>query len=78
MLADNYNHSEDFWINEVEGGANEGEPLIYVPLNALSRGIAMGLAIKLDISVFVKGNNYVFSTSKDFTEALQLEEDTLH
>ena len=77
MQTDFNNNSEDFWIDVVEGSANEGEPLIYVPLAALSRGIAMALAIKLDITVFMKGNNYLFSTSKEFTEALKLEEDTL-
>ena len=78
MQANLYNHSEDFWINVVEGSAYEGEPLIYVPLAALSRGVAMALAKKLDITVFMKGDNYLFSTSREFTEALKLEEDTLH
>ena len=74
----NEQHEEDFWIQVVVGSFDEGEPLIYVPLNALSRSIAMGLALKLGIAVFMKGNNYLFSTNDEFTKELLNEEDTLH
>ncbi|MES2625099.1 MAG: hypothetical protein V4628_07465 [Pseudomonadota bacterium] len=71
-------HAEDFWIDVVEGSYDEGEPLIYVPLSALPRGIAMSLAVKLGIAVFMKGDNYLFSTNQEFTKELLIEEDTLH
>ncbi len=71
-------HAEDFWIQVVVGSFDEGEPLIYVPLNAISRSTAMGLALKLGITVFLKGDNYLFSTSEEFTRELLNEEDTLH
>ncbi len=74
----NEQHAEDFWIQLVMGSFDEGEALIYVPLNALSRSIAVGLALKLGITVFVKGDNYLFSTSEEFTRELLIEEDTLH
>ncbi len=78
MRANVEQHSEDFWIQVVEGSVDEGEPIICVPLTALPRATAMKLAIKLDITVFLKGNNYLFSTTEETTQTLLKEEDTLH
>lgn len=78
MRLNKSQHDEDFWIQAVEGSVDEGEEIICVPLAALPRATAMNLAIKLDITVFVKGNNYLFSTDPDTTKKLLKEEDTLH
>lgn len=78
MRLQNNQHPEDFWIQKVEGSVDEGEPVICVPLAALPRSLAMKLAIKLDVTVFVKGNNYLFSSDPKLTQAMLKEEDTLH
>ena len=71
-------HSEEFWIQVVEGSVDEGEPVISVPLTAFSRAIAMRLAMKLSMKVFIKGSDYLFTTTEEATQALLKEEDTLH
>lgn len=69
---------EDFWIQAVIGAADEGAGLICVPLHALPRAWALKLATKLDLTVFVKGSNYLFSMDIETTKAMLKEEDTLH
>jgi hypothetical protein len=71
-------HSEDFWIQVVEGSVDEGEPVICVPLAAFSRATAIRLAMKLNMKVFIKGSDYLFSTTEEATQKLLKEVDTLH
>ena len=78
MQVKKSNHSEDFWIQVVEGSVDEGEPITCVPLAALSRATAVRLAMKLNLTVFIKGSDYLFSTTGEISKALLREEDTLH
>lgn len=71
-------HNEDFWIQKVERSVDEGAELIYVPLAALPRAMAMNLAVKHDVTVFIKDDSYLFSTDPKTTQSLLKEEDTLH
>ena len=72
-------HSEEFWIDVVEACVDEGEPLICVPVGALDRKTAVELALKLDITVFIKSNDYMFSTSMEATQYLfDWNDETLH
>jgi hypothetical protein len=71
-------NSEDFWIQVIECCVDEGIPVINVPLVVLARTTAMNLALKFNLTVFIKDNEYLFSTTKDATLRLLKEEDTLH
>ncbi len=78
MQAKNNSHSEEFWIQVVEGSVDEGEPVICIPLTAFSRATAVRLAMKLNLTVFIKASDYLFSTKDEVTRTLLKEEDTLH
>ena len=70
MQVNRIEDSEEFWIDVVEGSVAEGETIICVPLTGLARETAVKLASRLDITVFIQGKDYLFSTTKTLTKEL--------
>ena len=54
---------ENFWTGVVEGSITDGKTIIRVPLHGLGRQTAAKLAARLHIMVFIKGTDYLFTTS---------------
>ncbi len=78
MKIDAMDVTEECWIALVEDAATKGHHIISVPVAGMSQKAAITLAVKLHISVSVKGTDYLFTTTKEATHALLLEDDTLH
>ncbi len=78
MQLERIEDSEIFWIDVVQGSVDEGEAIICVPLAALARETAIRLALSLHIELLIRGNDYLFTTTREATQALLLEERVLH
>jgi hypothetical protein len=70
MKIDEVENAEDFWTVLLEDAIAKGQKIISIPACDMSEIVAIELAMKLDISVMVKGTDYIFSTTKEGTQAL--------
>jgi hypothetical protein len=63
MQIENFQDLENFWIQVVEGAVKAGNTVTCVPVDCLGRRTAARLAARLQIMVFIKGNDYLFTNS---------------
>ncbi len=65
--------TEQEWIALVEDSIKKGYGKVLVPMSGMSEDAVIALAARLDISVFEKGSDYLFSATKEETQKLLID-----
>jgi hypothetical protein len=78
MNIEQVKNTEEFWSAIVESSVRKGYGKISMPVKGMSEAAAINLAIKLNVSLLVRGSDYLFSTSEDGTLVQLGKEITRH
>lgn len=70
MNIEDANTPEELWTAALEQAMKNGNQYILMPCSAMSEEAAVNLAMRLNISVMVQGEDYAFTTTKEATQAL--------
>lgn len=78
MRIEDIENGEQFWAMLITTSVDKGYSGAVIPTANLEEGLAINVAIRLNMSLLVKDGNYVFSSCKDGSSVQLGTKLTLH